>query len=1017
MEIFRCLYYNLLAASMFLFMAVSAVDLYSEALLSLKAEIIDEHDSLSDWALPSGKIPAGKTSVCSWTGVTCDKNSTTVVALDLSAKSLGGAISGEQFHIFTGLVNLNISYNSFSGQLPLGIFNLTSLKNLDISRNNFSGHFPHGISNLHNLVVLDAFSNSFSGPLPADVSQLGNLKVLNFAGSYFKGPIPPDYGSFEKLEFLHLAGNFLGGNIPPELGKLKTVTHMEIGYNTYQGSIPWQLGNMSKLQYLDVAGANLSGSIPKELSNLTQLESLFLFRNQLSGAIPWEFSRIAPLASLDLSDNLITGTIPKSFSELKNLKLLSVMYNAMSGSVPEQIAELPSLETLLIWNNFFDGMLPQSLGRNSKLKWVDVSTNNFNGTIPPDICVNGELYKLMLFSNKFTGSLSPALSNCSSLVRLRLEDNSFSGEIPLKFTHLPDITYVDLSRNNFSGGIPTDLSQAINLQYFNISDNPVLGGIIPSKTWTLPILQNFSASSCGISGNIPSFQGCDSIAVIELNTNNLSGYVPVSISSCHSLERIALASNNLSGHIPDELADLPDLSFIDLSHNSFSGPIPTKFSHSSSLQLLNVSFNDISGSIPLDKAFQTMDRSAFTGNPKLCGAPLRSCSGSMAIFGSKRTGKLVWAILLSVGVVILTGLLIVAVLYLRRASKGQWKTISYGGFPQFKANDVLRSISSTEAMDSAPPQPGSVFKAVLPTGITVSVKRIKSEANVMKDMLGYITQIGNARQKNLTRLLGVCYNKDTAYLLYDYLPNGSLAERIGIIRDWPTKYRVVTGIARGLCFLHHDCFPPIPHGDLKSSNILFDENMEPHLAEFGIKYLLELNNDPLSATELKRETGTHINMFFRESYSKSNKMSFYAYLSRKLPVSMCSFLPEWRGLASCFYKIISSSSNMFNFLWSGEFTSNTKDELYTDIYRYGEILLEILSNGRLTNAVATTQNKPTEVVLMEVLRENEVGSSSSIQEEIKLVLEVALLCTSGQTDRPSMEDALKLLSGSQSQRK
>ncbi|XP_015893107.2 leucine-rich repeat receptor-like protein kinase TDR [Ziziphus jujuba] len=952
MEIFHCLYSQLLAASIF-FLAVSAVDIYSEALLSLKSEFIDDQESLSDWSVPSGANPSGKIYACSWSGVTCNLNSTSVIGLDLSMKNLGGAMSGKQFNAFTELVDLNLSYNSFSGQIPLGIFNLSSLRTLDISRNNFSGHFPAGASGLHNLVVLDAFSNSFSGPLPVDFSQLEKLKVLNLAGSYFRGPIPSEYGSFKSLEFLHLAGNLLSGSIPSELGKLKTITHMEIGYNSYQGSIPWQLGNMSELQYLDIADANLSGSIPKELSNLTKLESLFLFRNQLTGFIPEDFGRIGSLASLDLSDNLISGPIPDSFSELKNLRLLSLMYNNMNGTVPQGIAELPSLETLLIWNNYFNGMLPEGLGRNSKLKWVDVSTNTFVGKIPPDICVNGMLFKLILFSNNFTGGLSPSLSNCSSLVRLRLEDNSFSGEIPLKFSHLPDITYVDLSRNQFTGGIPSDLSQAYNLQYFNISGNPQLGGIIPAKTWTSPLLQNFSASSCGISGPLPPFQVCKSISVIELSMNNLFGALPISISKCQSLESIALANNNLSGQIPEELASLPALGVIDLSHNSFSGPIPAKFRYSSSLQLLNVSFNDISGSIPSERLFKTMGSSAFTGNPKLCGSPLQSCSGSIAIFGSKGTGKLIWVVLLCAGVVMFTALSILAVFYFRRAKQGQWNMISYSGLPRFTVNDVLRSFSSTESVDAMPSPSGSVCKAVLPTGITVSVKKIEWEAKKMRDMSEFITQIGNVRHKNLARLLGLCYNKHLAYLLYDYLPNGSLSERIGMRREWAAKYKIVMGIARGLCFLHHDCYPAIPHGDLKSSNIVFDENMEPHLAEFGFKYLLE---GSLPASSSKRETG--------------------------------------------------------------EFSSAIKEELCMDIYSFGEIILEILTNGRLTNAGASVQGKPKEVLLTDIYSENEVGSSNSVQEEIKLVLEVAFLCTQSRSyDRPTMEDALKLLSGLKPQRK
>ncbi|PQP97428.1 leucine-rich repeat receptor-like protein kinase TDR [Prunus yedoensis var. nudiflora] len=894
MEIFHCFFYfNLLLVPLMFFVAVSAADLYSDTLLSLKSELVDDHGSLEDWFVPSGINPSGKIYACSWSGVKCNKNST-VTGLDLSMKMLGGAISGKQFNVFTELVHLNLSYNSFSGQLPVGIFNLTSLRSLDISRNNFSGHFPGGVSGLGNLVVLDAFSNSFSGSLPTEVSQLPHLKVLNLAGSYFKGPIPSEYGKH-----------------------------------------PVALGNMSELQYLDIAYANLSGSIPRELGNLTKLESLFLFRNQLSGLLPGEFSKIRPLTSLDLSDNLLSGPIPESLLELKSLRLLSLFYNDMSGTVPEGIAELPSLETLLIWNNFFSGNLPQSLGRNSNLKWVDVSTNNFNGSIPPDICLQGVLFKLMLFSNNFTGGLSTSLSNCSSLVRLRLEDNSFSGEIPLKFSRLPDITYVDLSGNKLTGGIPIDISQAPKLEYFNVSNNPELG--------------NFSASSCGIIGYLPPFQNCKSISVVELSMNSLEGTVPESVSNCQALERFALANNNLSGHIPEELAGVPTLGVLDLSHNSFNGPIPTMFGSSSSLLLLNVSFNDISGTIPSAKLLRAMGSSAFIGNPKLCGKPLRPCPSSVAIFGSRGAGKLIWVLLLCAGVIMFITLSILGIIYIQRGSKSQWKMISFAGLPQFTANDVLMSFSSIESMDALPPLSASACKAVLPTGITVSVKKIEWEAKRMGVMLEFITQIGNARHKNLARLLGFCYNKHLAYLLYDYTPNGNLAEKIRVKREWAAKYKIVISIAKGLCFLHHDCYPAIAHGDLRSSNIVFDENMEPQLTEFGFKHLLELNKGSFAAATSKRDTGDTNNA--------------------------------------------------------------TKEELYRDVYSFGEIMLEILSNGRLTNSGASIQSKSREVVLREIYNENEVGTNVPVREEIKLVLEVATLCTrSRPSDRPSMENTLKLLS-------
>ncbi|XP_009630705.1 uncharacterized protein LOC107776166 [Nicotiana tabacum] len=933
---------------------VLAVDPFTEALLSLKSEILDHSNSISDWILPSDSgvtSPTDKIFACSWSGVKCNENSSLIIGLDLSVKNLGGFFSEGQFNHFTDLVDLNLSHNSFSEKLPVGIFNLTKLKSLDISRNNFSGHFPSGISNLVNLVILDAFSNSFSGPLPKDVSQIESLKVLNFAGSYFSGQIPSEFGSFKNLDFIHLAGNSLSGKIPSELGMLKTVTHMEIGYNTYEGSIPWELGNMSKLQYLDIAGANLSGSIPKELSNLTNLESLFLFRNQLNGKIPFEFGKIISLSSLDLSDNLLLGSIPESFSELKNLKLLSVMYNDLSGTIPKGIAKLPLLDTLLIWDNFFSGSLPKDLGKYSKLKYLDVSTNYFVGNIPPDICSNGVLLKLILFSNNFSGGVSPSLSNCSSLVRIRIEDNSFSGDISLNFGNFPDLSYVDMSRNRFGGGIPANIALVSKLQYFNVSNNPNLGGIIPEKALSLS-LQNFSATNCSISGDFPPFGPCKSLLVLELSMNNVSGIMPQSISNCQSLVSIDLANNDLTGHIPVELASLPSISVVDLSHNGFSGSIPAKFGSSSSLKLLNVSFNNLSGSIPIEKSFKVMDSSAFWGNPKLCGEPLRPCRhGPNGLeLGSRRTQKLAW-VLITCGVVVLAiTAAVFGVLHFRRRGKGKWKMVSFSGLPRFTANDVLRSFSSVEEVtDLVPPLAGSDCKAVLPTGITVLVKKIEWRPERMNAMLDLISRMGSARHKNLTRLLGFCYNKQMAYLLYDYLPNGNLVERIRTKRDWATKYKTIVGIARGLCFLHHNCYPAIPHGDLKANNIVFDENMEPHLTEFGVTFLNQLNNGPFLA-RAGNETG--------------------------------------------------------------EIDRAIKEELYRDIYNFGEVILEILTNGKLSNAATSLQNTSKEALLREVLYENDVAPSNSVQEEIKLVLEVASLCTRNRpSDRPSMEEALKQLSG------
>jgi hypothetical protein len=124
-----------------------------------------------------------------------------------------------------------------------------------------------------------------------------------------------------------------------------------------------------------------------------------------------------------------------------------------------------------------------------------------------------------------------------------------------------------------------------------------------------------------------------------------------------------------------------------------------------------VFFTDISGSIHLEKFFRMIDISAFLCNP------------SELKLGSKRTQKLAW-VLITCAVIMLLITTAVRLLHFKKRSKCQWHMVSLGNLPEFTANDVLRSFNSTEVTDVVPTLSNSVCKAVLPTGITVSLKKI-----------------------------------------------------------------------------------------------------------------------------------------------------------------------------------------------------------------------------------------------------------------------------------------------------
>ncbi|KAH9296786.1 hypothetical protein KI387_028468, partial [Taxus chinensis] len=966
----------------------------TKALLALRAGFQDSSTGLQDW---TEDIQNG--SPCSWTGVSCDRSSTKVVTLNLSDKNLTGTIS-DSIQRLKDLVELNISRNRFGGVFPGAVFNLGKIRTLDVSRNDFNGSFPPGISKLHSLVTFNAFSNSFSGPLPVELGRLRLLEELNLAGSYFDGSIPPEFGDFSgNLRVLHLAGNSITGPIPSQLGRLQGLRHMEIGYNSYSGGIPPELGNMTELEYLDIAGANLSGILPRELSQLSKLKSMFIFRNHLSGVIPPQMGNMTSIMSLDLSDNLLSGPIPETFTNLKNLSLLSLMYNRMSGTVPEGIAELPNLETLLIWNNFFSGKLPQHLGKYSKLRWLDVSTNNLTGPVPPEVCASGQLFKLILFSNRFSGELPSGIGSCQSLSRFRVADNALTGRIPPGFGLLPNLTFVDLSMNNFSGGFDGGFPSK-TLRYLNVSHNP-LGGTLPSKIWSSPSLQSFSVSFANLSGNMPPFTVCDSLSTVELQENSFSGSIPPNIIRCRKLQSLDLSHNELTGLIPSHLARIPAINHIDLSHNSLAGTIPADFNNCTSLHSFNVSFNELSGPVPSEGIFRQINASVFAGNRLLCGGVMAAPCLNFTVFktpGSPgdsnqmrsrtKPGAIVWVMgagfAVSLFIVIVGGHCFYkrykAGIYKYSAEDSQaeqcntegqgrapWKMTSFGRL-SFTVEDVLKATKSSNVIENSSflssgvsqSEPlSTVYKAQMPGGDVIAVKKLQLLNSKLKETtMEEIDVLGNVRHKNILKLLGFCYSDESTYLLlvYEFMPNGSLANLINKKRDnigWNSRYEIAEGMSQGLCYLHHDCDPVVVHGAVKPSNVLLDGHMEARLGDFGLAKLMQ------------REDNIYPNPYTAPEYASTQHF----------------------------------------------------DEK-TDIYSFGVILLELLTGRSSSDSnripiVDWVNSKCTEI-------HNTQGSKLDIldknmtdvkENQAMLLLHVALLCTNKHpSDRPSMKDVVNMLS-------
>ncbi|XP_058109479.1 wall-associated receptor kinase-like 20 [Magnolia sinica] len=175
---------------------------------------------------------------------------------------------------------------------------------------------------------------------------------------------------------------------------------------------------------------------------------------------------------------------------------------------------------------------------------------------------------------------------------------------------------------------------------------------------------------------------------------------------------------------------------------------------------------------------------------------------------------------------------------------------------------------------------GEVFKGVLEDGTIVAVKCAKLGNTKSTDqVLNEVRILSQVNHRGLVRLLGCCVELEQPLMVYEYISNGTLSDHLHARRGSPLSWRHRLVIARqtaeGLAYLHSSAVPPIYHRDVKSSNILLDDQLNAKVADFGLSRLAETDLSHISTCA--QGTLGYLDPEYYRNYQLTDKSDVYSF--------------------------------------------------------------------------------------------------------------------------------------------
>ncbi|KAJ4844508.1 Protein STRUBBELIG-REPTOR FAMILY 5 [Turnera subulata] len=492
-------------------------------------------------------------------------------------------------------------------------------------------------------------------------------------------------------------------------------------------------------------------------------------------------------------------------------------------------------------------------------------------------CSGSSVTEIKLSGYGLSGSLGYQLSNLKSVTTFDMSKNNLQNDVPYQLP--PNLDYLDLSNNQFSGTIPYSISQMKGITYVNLAHNQ-LNGQLTDMFQNLKKLKQLDVSNNKLSGELPrSMESLSSLDTLYLQNNQLSG--KINVLAGLPLKDLNVENNEFNGWIPDELKDIDNLQTGGNSWSSGPAPPPppgvkpkkkpqqeggggTNFSHWIIIALVILA-SLVAVALLVTVIFSRKRRFAPTSHffDEEKGGRMFTPRASQELSTDSRT-----ALrsdfkenepLYSPGSI--------DTKTLQKSPSSGYKPPSFDLAQSLNDNEFAsrlnakRSTSARAAVpftltelrtatdDFSPSQLvgegslGRLYKAKYPDGKVLAVKKIDSslfEGTRPEEFSDIVNNISKVHHPNIAELVGYCSEQGHNILVYEYCRNGSLHDFLHVSDDyskpltWNTRVRIALGVSRAVEYLHEICSPSFVHKNIKSSNILLDLDLNPHLGDYGL---------------------------------------------------------------------------------------------------------------------------------------------------------------------------------------